>query len=102
MTLGVEKLTSHPWPQRCPTDMRECLKRFEKRWAWFAAGGIPGSASMAVWVDSMMLPSGNVTDKGRISFSLWMHGASKARKFPVAPESNMAEFLKLLGGVELR
>jgi hypothetical protein len=57
---------------------------------------------MAVWVDYMMLPSGNVTDKGCIAFSLWMHGASKARKFPVAPESKMAELLKLLGGVELR
>jgi hypothetical protein len=50
----------------------------------------------------MMRPSGNVMDKGCIYFSLWMRGASKTRKFPVAPESKIAEFLKLLVGVEFR
>jgi hypothetical protein len=81
--------------------MRECLKWFGKIFVWFAAAGRPG-ASMAVWVDSMMVPSGKVMDKGYNAFYLWMHGASKARKFPVSPESKMAEFHKLLGGVELR
>jgi hypothetical protein len=64
----------------------------------------PGSASVALWVDSMIVPSGNVADNGCVckSFYLWTHSASNARKFPVAPESNMAELHKLLGGVEFR
>jgi hypothetical protein len=33
---------------------------------------------------------------------LLIHGASNARKFPVAPESKMAELHKLFGGVESR
>jgi hypothetical protein len=57
---------------------------------------------MDVWVYLMMVPSINVTDNGCNAFSLWIHGASNARKFPVAPESKMAELHKLLGGVELR
>jgi hypothetical protein len=82
--------------------MREYVKWVGIRWDWFGAGERPGIASMAVWVDSMMLPSGNVTHKGCIASSLWMHGASKARKFHVAPESKMAELLNFLVGVESR
>jgi hypothetical protein len=51
---------------------------------------------MAVWVDSMMLPYGNVTDNGCIDFTLWMHRTSKAIDFPMAPESKMAKLLKFL------
>jgi hypothetical protein len=69
---------------------------------FFAEGGIPGSVSMAVWVGLMMVPSGNVTDKGCNAFSLLIHSASNARKFPVAPEFKMADLHKLLGGVESR
>jgi hypothetical protein len=69
---------------------------------FFAEGGRPGSASVAVWVDFMIVPSGNVTDNGCNAFSLCSHGASNARKFPVTLESNIAEFHKSLGGIELK
>jgi hypothetical protein len=82
--------------------MRECLKWLGKRCAVFAERGRPGSASVAVWVDSMIVPSGNVTDNGCNAFSLWTHGASNVRKFYVALESKMAELHKLLGGIEFR
>jgi hypothetical protein len=82
--------------------MRECLKWLWKRCALFAEGGRPGSASVAVWVDSMIVPSGNVTDNGCNAFYLWTHGVSNVRNFPVDPESKMAELHKLLGGVEFR
>jgi hypothetical protein len=66
------------------------FKWFGERWYWCVAGGRPGSASMAVWVDYIILPYGNVTDKGFIAFPLWMYGASKARYLPVEPESKIA------------
>jgi hypothetical protein len=46
---------------------------------------------MAVWVDLIIVPSGSVTDQGCKAFFLLTQGAFNARKFPVAPESKMAE-----------
>jgi hypothetical protein len=100
--VGAENDTSHTWSQRCPTEMRECLIWLGKRCAFFAKGGRPGSASVAVWVDYMIVPSINVADNGCNDFYLCTHSASNARKFPVTLESKMAELHKFLDGVELR
>jgi hypothetical protein len=100
--MGAENTTSHPWSQRCPTEIRECLKWLGKRCALFAEGGRPGSESIAVWVDWIIVPSGKVTDRGFKLFVVLIQGASNARKFPVALESKMAELHKLFGGLESR
>jgi hypothetical protein len=100
--MGAEKTTSHPWSQRCPTEIRECLKWLGKRCALFAEGGRPGSERIAVWVAWIIVPSGKVTDRGFKVCVLLIQGASNARKFPVAPESKMAELHKLFGRVESR
>jgi hypothetical protein len=57
---------------------------------------------MDVWVDLIIVPSVNVTDNGCKAFVLLTQGALNARKFPVAPESKMAELHNLFGGVESR
>jgi hypothetical protein len=100
--MGDGKTISYPWSQRCPTEMRECLKWLGKRCAFFAEVGRPGSERIAVWVDWIIVPSGKVTDRGFKVFVLLIQGASNARKFPVAQESKMAELHKLFGGVEYR
>jgi hypothetical protein len=82
--------------------MRECLKCLGKRCALFAEGGRPGSERMAVWVYLMIVLSSKVMDRGFKGFVLLTQGALNSRKFPVAPESKMAEFHKLFGGVESR
>jgi hypothetical protein len=98
--MGAENTTSHPWSQRYPTEIRECLKWLGKRCALFAEGVRPGSERIAVWVDWIIVPSCKVTDRGFKLFVLLIQGASNARKFPVAPESKMAELHKLFGGLE--
>jgi hypothetical protein len=78
------------------------LKWLGKRCALFAECGRPGSERMAVWVDLIIVPSGNVTDNGCKAFVFLTQGALNARKFPVAPESKMVELHNLFGGVESR
>jgi hypothetical protein len=70
--------------------------------ALFAEGGMPGSERIAVRVDWIIVPSGNLTDRGCKAFVLLTQGASNMRKFLVAPESKMAELHNLFGGVESR
>jgi hypothetical protein len=76
------------------------LKWLGKMCALFAEVGRPGIPMMDVWVDLIIVPSGNVTDNGCKAFVLLTQGALNARKIPVAPESKMAELHNFFGEVE--
>jgi hypothetical protein len=53
---------------------------------------------VAVCVDFMVCPFGNLTVKGLVVKVLFKHGAFDRRKFPVQPESTRSVSLCLSGG----
>ena len=54
--------------------------------------GSHGISRLHVWVERIVVPSGNVMVMGLIAFFLLVTGAFSTRKCPVAPESETACF----------
>ena len=60
VTVSAVNVAIHPWSQRVPMEMREPEASVGK--IWQAEGGSCGMLRKAVWVESMVLPSGSVTE----------------------------------------
>jgi hypothetical protein len=65
------------------------VAREGKRKAELAATGRNGNWRLAVWVDSLLLPSRRETEMPGLAGRLLVHGASWVRKWEVHPESAM-------------
>lgn len=59
-------------------------------YAFLASGGRCGQFISPCTIDSMLLPSGNVTHRGCTFGLIFLTGVLSVRKFPVAPESKIS------------
>ena len=65
-------------------------------WACVISLGIHGMSKLHVWVDLMVLPLGRVMVIGLLAGRMLVAGAFSTKKWPVAPESEMACFTDLV------
>ena len=56
---------------------------------------------MQVWVDFILSPLGRRAMRGTVAGMMLVAGASVVRKWLVAPESRMAQFLMVAASVEI-
>ena len=56
---------------------------------------------MQVWVDCTLSPLGSHAMRGTVAGMMLVAGASVVRKWLVAPESRMAQFLMVAASVEI-
>ncbi len=66
-----------------------------------APGGRFERSRVQVWVDCTLSPLGRRAMKGTMAGMMLMAGASVVRKWLVAPESRMAQFLMVAASVEI-
>ena len=91
----------HPSSHKTPNDINGAVYIFGKMWIYLACLLRPGSWSVAIFVDSIVLPSGSLA---LISFYIItgaILGVACLAKCIFAPESAIANMLVLfgLGGV---
>ena len=86
-------MTLHPALHSFTTETKEWEASPGTMWASLALGGSIGSAILAVWVEWMVDPFGNLMCRGSVDIFLSVTGALESRKWLDAPESNMAHFI---------
>ena len=77
VTVVAVKVAVQPWSQSRPMESKEPEARAGKMWAMRAVGGRFGRSSMAVWVDSMVEPSGRRTEMLGLASVRLVRGVSK-------------------------
>ena len=95
VTPILVKVTSQPASQSVTTDSRECDANPGMMWPICARVGRCGRSSRHRWVEATFFPSGSVTLICLSGISLFAMCASVIRKWLVAPESRIAQFLML-------
>ena len=83
-------MTLHPLLHRVRTPIKLACARAGMIYPVLAPRGKPGTSSSHMCDDVAVAPSGMFTVIGSCSFCLFMHGASRIKKFPVAPVSRIA------------
>jgi hypothetical protein len=73
-------MTLHPASQSWPMEIRLVLPRAGNKWAVLAGAGSCGMSTWAVWVDCIVVPSGNDTWMPLLLLSLFVCGAWSDRK----------------------
>ena len=87
------KAISQPALQSVTTERREWEARLGMMWARRAAAGSVGMSNVHVCVDFTRSPLGSRAMMGELVGSMLVAGAVEVRKWLVAPESRMAQFL---------
>jgi hypothetical protein len=87
------KAISQPALQSVTTEIREWDARLGMMWARRAAVGSMGMSNSHVWVDVTRAPLGSRATMGVLVGVMLVAGAVDVRKWLVAPESRMAQFL---------
>ena len=82
--------TLHPASQKFRVEMNDACARPGTMWASVTSEGSHGMSRLHVCVDHITVPSGHVIAIGFLAGLMFTTGAPFIRKFPVAPESNIA------------
>ena len=86
----MSKTTLHPASQNLRVEISDACASPGTMCASVICAGSHGMSRLHVWVDWITLPFGNVIVIGWSAILLFMTGAPSTRKWPVAPESEMA------------
>ena len=86
----MSNTTLHPASQNLRVDINDKCASPGTMWASVISCGSHGMSRLHVWVDLMCLPFGNVMVIGLLAIRLFVTGTFSMRKWPVAPESDMA------------
>jgi hypothetical protein len=97
---SIVKVTEYPSLHNWPTERSELFAMAGKTCATAADVLSYGMSNDAVWVESIVAPSGSLTRNGLIYFVLLRQGAFIRNKCPVHPDSNIAvSWCCRMGGV---
>ena len=86
----MSNTTLHPASQNFLVEISDACASPGTMWASVISSGNQGMSRLHVWVDLMVLPLGSVMVIGFVAIALLVTGAFSTRKWPVAPESEMA------------
>ena len=88
----MSNTTLHPALQNFLVDINDECANTDTMWASVISWGNHGMLRLHVWVDLIDFPLGKVMVIGLVAHCLLVTGAFSTRKWPVAPESDMACF----------
>ena len=86
----MSNVTLHPASQNFLVDMSDEWARPGTMCASVMCSGSQGMSRLHVWVDLMTLPFGRAICTGVVAIRMFITGAPSTRKWPVAPESEIA------------
>ena len=95
------KVTVHPALHIVTTERRGCDASPGMMCAAQAPAGRFGRSRVQVWVDCTLSPLGSRAMRCTVAGMMLVAGASVVRKWLVAPESRMAQFLMVAASVEI-
>ncbi len=95
------KVTVHLALHIVTTERRECDASPGRMCVAQAPGGRFGRSRVQVWVDCTLPPLGSCAMRSTVAGMMLVAGASVVRKWLVAPESRMAQFLMVAASVKI-